>query len=75
MSAPHDALAQVGIDEDGLLAILCERFRQFIRHAALSFVRCTAGNTDDFDILSGEFDVRTERFKCFFGTEILFFLF
>ena len=69
MSASHDTLTQICVDEDRFLSVLCEGLRQFVGHAALTFVRGTAGHTDDLDVLSGEFDVRAERFKCFFGTE------
>lgn len=75
MSASHDTLAQIGVNEDRFLSILCERLCQFIGHTALTFIRRTAGHADDPDVLSGEFDVRAERLKCFLGTEILFFLF
>ena len=75
MSAPHDALTQIGVNEDCFFPILCKGFGELIGHATLAFVRRTAGHTDDPDIFSGEFDIRAERFKCFFGTEILFFQF
>ncbi len=75
MSASHDTLTQIRIDEDGLFPILCKRFGKLIGHAALTFVRRTAGDADDFDIFSGKFNIGTKGLKGFLGTEVLFFLF
>lgn len=50
MSAPHDALAQIGVNEDCFLSILCKGFGKLIGYAALTFVRRTAGHADNPDI-------------------------
>ena len=66
----HDGLAQICIDEQHFISVLCDGAGELETHLGLAFVRGAAGDGDGLDVFSAEFDIAAESLVGFARPEL-----